>query len=176
VIQVRFRLYAELNDLLPQEKRMVAFDLSLEDGATTEGALGSLGVHSAMVDLILVNGESAALNRQLKDGDRVSVYPVFESMDISSLQRVRGTPLRKPRFIVDVGMERLALLLQRFGFDVIHGGQGPDHKDEGRILLTRDRSHIAQGVTTRALVVKSSAPCEQIREVLSRLDLPGSGQ
>jgi hypothetical protein len=36
---------------------------------------------------------SVAFSFLLKDGDRVSVYPIFERLDISGVTRVREEPL-----------------------------------------------------------------------------------
>jgi hypothetical protein len=41
----------------------------------------ALGVPHTEVDLPVVNGESQAFEYRLQDGDRVSVYPVFEAFD-----------------------------------------------------------------------------------------------
>jgi len=51
------------------------------------------GIHPDDVDLVLVNGVSVDFGYLLKDGDRVSVYPVFERFDISSITKVREKPL-----------------------------------------------------------------------------------
>ena len=58
-------------------------------------AIESLGVPLSEVDLILVNGRSVSFRYRLKDGDRVSVYPIFEQIDITGVTRVRNVPLKK---------------------------------------------------------------------------------
>ena len=57
----------------------------------------TMGVHSEEVDLILLNGISVDFSSTLKDGDRASVYPIFETFDISGITRVRDTPLKEKR-------------------------------------------------------------------------------
>ena len=42
----------------------------------------ALGVPHTEIDLILINGRSVDFTYILQDGDRVSVYPVFESLNI----------------------------------------------------------------------------------------------
>ena len=64
-------------------------------------ALLSLGVPLSEVDLILVNDDPVAADHPVSNGDRVSVYPVFESFDITPLVRLRSEPLRRVRFVVD---------------------------------------------------------------------------
>ena len=51
----------------------------------------------------------------LADGDRVSVYPMFEAMDVASLVRLRESPLRRVRFLVDAHLGRLARYLRLLG-------------------------------------------------------------
>jgi len=90
-----FRLYEELNDYLPAKKRKIAFGLSLKDPTSIKEAICSLGVPPEEVDLVLVNGESVPFDHIISEGDRVSIYPVFESLDISKVTRLRDKPLIK---------------------------------------------------------------------------------
>ena len=81
---------------------------------------------------------------RIQDGDKISVYPVFESIDIPSLVRLRPVPLREVRFIADVHLGRLAAYL-RMGFDTLYQDYYQDEElarissGERRTLLTRDR-------------------------------------
>jgi len=90
--QAKFRFYAELNDFLPPERRFRSFPCSFSNTQTVKHLIESLGVPHTEVDLVLVNGESADFSRRVEDGDRVSVYPVFEAFDIASVTRVRREP------------------------------------------------------------------------------------
>ncbi len=88
-----FRLYEELNDYLPAERKKRTFRLSPKGATTIEKAITSLGVPPEEVDLVLVNGESVPFNHIICEGDRISIYPIFESLDISSVTRLRDKPL-----------------------------------------------------------------------------------
>jgi len=92
-----FRFYEELNDYLPEGCRKRDFEVRFEEPITVGKAIESRGVPLSEVDLILVNGRSVSFRYRLKDGDRVSVYPIFEQLDISGLTRVRNQPLMKIR-------------------------------------------------------------------------------
>jgi hypothetical protein len=89
-----FRFYAGLNDFLPPERRFTEFQHSFPDVATVKDRIESLGVPHTQVDLILVNGQSVDFACRVRDGDRISVYPVFEAFDIAGLTRLRPQPLR----------------------------------------------------------------------------------
>jgi len=95
VIKALFRFYEELNDYLAEGCRKRDFEVSLEKPLTVGKAIESLGVPLSEIDLILLNGCSVSFRYKLKDGDRVSVYPIFEQIDISGVTKVRKYPLLK---------------------------------------------------------------------------------
>jgi sulfur carrier protein ThiS len=90
---VYVRFYEELNDYLPEERRKRTFSLSLKGPTTVKEAICLLGVPSEEVDLVLVNGESVPFSHIVQDEDRISIYPIFESLDISTVTRLRDRSL-----------------------------------------------------------------------------------
>lgn len=94
---VLFRFYEELNDYLPKKARKKELCFDLNKPTPVGDAIVALGIPSREVDLILVNGKSVGLVHRLKNGDRVSVYPIFERLNISGVTRVRDKPLIKLR-------------------------------------------------------------------------------
>ncbi len=172
-----FRFYEELNDFLPPGRRKVEFRHDFDRRASIKDMIESFGVPHPEIDLILVNGESVDFSHIVADGDRISVYPVFERLDISPLVRLRPEPLREPRFVVDSNLGRLARYLRLLGLDTLYRN---DYRDEevaeiaqrqGRIVLTRDRRLLLRRAISHGLFVRAVAPREQVREVLARLDL-----
>src|SRR5215471_14627475 len=75
-----FRFYAELNDFLARERRFTEFAYRFLDVATVKDRIESFGVPHTEVDLILVNGSSVDFSYRIHDGDRISVYPMFEAL------------------------------------------------------------------------------------------------
>jgi uncharacterized protein with PIN domain len=175
-----FRFYAELNDFLPPARRFVAFRESFEVSGSVKDMIESLGVPHTEVDLILANGESVDFSYLVRDGDRISVYPVFESIDITPLLRVRPRPLRQTRFVLDVHLGRLANYLRMLGFDTLYRNDYRDEelarvsRDEERILLTRDRNLLKRRAVEHGYCVRETRPRRQLLEVLERFDLLGS--
>jgi len=173
---VNLRLYEELNDFLPSDKRKRRFAHRLEPSQSVREILKDLGVPCAEVEMVLVNGESVDFSHRLEDGDFVSIYPVFESFNVKPLMRVRAAPLRNTRFLVSRGLRRLARRLRSLGFDTLDCSAWPWKtivrvtEEERRILLTRK---ILKGhkEIARAYLVRHSRPGEQLVEVLSRFDL-----
>ncbi len=91
---ILLRFYEELNDFLPQDKRKIWFAYHFSDNPTIKDIIESMGVPPSEMDLILVNGQSINFSYNPKNDDKVSIYPVFESFDISRISRLRAQPLR----------------------------------------------------------------------------------
>ena len=177
-----FRFYEELNDFLAPERRYCEFATPCARDATVKHMIEALGVPHTEVELVLVNGESSAFDRRLRDGDRVSVYPTFESFDITPLLRVRAKPLRSLRFVADAHLGGLARLLRMTGFDTLYDNNFADAEieaiagREGRIVLTRDRELLKRRTITHGCYVHALKPALQFAEILERLDLAGSAR
>ncbi len=177
MMQATLRFYAELNFFLPAARRQVTFDLPVAEHQSVKDLIESLGVPHTEVDLILVNGESVDFTTPVRDGDRISVYPVFESFDITPLLRVREEPLREPRFVLDQHLGRLAAYLRALGFDTLYRNDYDDPElaetsdREGRTLLTRDRGLLKRRRVTHGYYVRSTDPRQQVSEVARRFDL-----
>lgn len=173
----RFRFYEELNDFLPPKHRKTEFDHHFERRASVKDMIESLGVPHPEIELILVNGEPVDFSYIVRDGDRISVYPMFETLDISPLVRLREAPLRDPRFVVDCNLGRLARYLRLLGFDCTYHNGFTDSEvaaisqRERRIVLTRDRRLLHRKIITHGLFVRAEQPRDQVREVLRRLHL-----
>lgn len=173
----RFRFYAELNDFLPEVERQVWFDYRFSGSPALRDAVEALGVPHPEVDLIVVNGQSVGWEHALASGDEVSVYPVFESLDIAPVVRLRPEPLRVTRFVVDAHLGRLARWLRMLGFDALYDARFDRARiiaaaiREPRIILTRDRRLLRDGRVTHGYWVRNSNARRQIAEVVERLDL-----
>ncbi len=177
MIHSEFRFYEELNDFLPPERRKIAFSCDCAEHATVKNAIESLGVPHTEVELILVNGESVGFSHPVRDGDRISVYPKFEALDVSPLLCVRERPLREPRFVADAHLGALAKYLRLFGFDTLYRNDFTDREvaclsaGEQRIVLTRDRDLLMHRIITHGCYIRRERPLEQLSEVIERLDL-----
>jgi uncharacterized protein with PIN domain len=182
MVTATFRFYEELNAFLPPERRKRAFDSICARAATTKHMIEALGVPHTEVDLVLVNGESVAFDRLLQDGDRVAVYPKFETLDITPVLRVRDRPLRETRFIADAHLGGLARLLRMAGFDTLYDNNFQDgeiaalSEQEDRIVLTRDRELLKRRTITHGCYVHALKSTQQLGEIFGRLDLARSAR
>jgi uncharacterized protein with PIN domain/sulfur carrier protein ThiS len=174
---VTLRFYEELNDFLAERLRKVEFPHPLQRRTSIKDLIESFGVPHTEIDIILVNGQSVDFSYIVQDGDRISVYPVFERLDISPLLRLRPKPLRTPRFILDTNLGRLARYLRLLGLDCLYRNDYDDDtvatlaSEQQRIVLTRDRALLQRKIITHGYFVRAVHPRQQVKEVLSRLDL-----
>ncbi len=177
--KIHIRFYEELNDFLPVRKRKKSFDIILNGRSTIKDVIESQRVPHTEIDLILVNGESVRFDYIPDDGDQVSVYPVFETFDISGITRLRPEPLRETRFILDVHLGKLARKLRMIGFDTLYRNDYEDDQiieigvTEKRIILTRDIGILKNKKVTHGYYLRSNQPEEQLKEVIRHFDLVG---
>jgi uncharacterized protein with PIN domain len=140
-------------------------------------AVEALGVPHTEVDLILLNGVSVGFDQALHDSDRVAVYPVFESVDVAGLTRLRPEPLRVVRFVADVHLGTLARYLRLLGFDTLWRNDLDDDEiidlslAEKRIILTRDRGILRTARVSHGYWLRATQPLLQLEGVVRQLDL-----
>lgn len=173
-----FRFYEELNDFLPQRERKKDISVSFKQRNSVKDMIESLGVPHTEIDLILANQDSVDFSYIVQGNDRISVYPVFESFDISSLNRLRPEPLRRVRFVLDTHLGKLAKYIRMLGFDTLYNNQYKDSElaeiassDGRRILLTRDVGLLKHKQINHGYFVRKTSPRKQIKEILDRFDL-----
>lgn len=175
--KAEFRFYEELNDLLPPERRKIKFIYHFKNNPSIKDAIESLGIPHTEVDLILINDNPVTFSYQLRDGDKVAVYPTFESLDISSISLLRKSPLRDLKFILDVHLGKLVRYMRMCGFDVYYNPLLDDKeiigisRTEKRTILTRDTGLLKNKIITHGYWVRATDPKKQIIEILKRFDL-----
>lgn len=175
--KIRLRFYEELNDFIPPALRKVEIIHVFFRKASIKDVIESFGVPHTEVELILVNGIAVNFAYIVKDGDRISVYPKFESFDVTPLLRLRPKPLRLPKFVIDANLGRLTCYLRLLGFDCLYSNNFDDEtiakisSEKHRIVLTRDRRLLQRKIITHGYFVREVNPKLQVKEVLKRFDL-----
>jgi uncharacterized protein len=175
--KITLRFYEELNGYLPPGKRKRDFEDSFEGRCTLRQVLEEHGVPGSEVDLILVNGQPVDFGYTVQDGDRVSIYPVFERLNIGGVTKLRGRPLRKIRFMAERELADTAERLERLGFEVLCLS-GPATAEamevsrrEKRILLTSRAKLAESGRLSHVVRVPPGRVEDQIRAIFEALDL-----
>ena len=172
-----FRFYAELNDFLPFDKRQLSFQHYFSGKPSVKDTIEAIGIPHPEVDLILVNGNSVDFNYLLKSGDKISVYPVFESFDIGKVSLLRKGHLQDFKFVLDVHLGRLAKYLRMLGFDTLYRNDYQDEEIielaliENRIIITRDIGLLKNKRVTRGYWLRHTQSKKQLAEIMKRFDL-----
>lgn len=172
-----FRFYEELNDFLPEALRKKTFPVTFTENSSLRDIIESISVPHTEIDLILIDGVSAGFDSRLQGGERVSVYPVFESWDISPLVHIRSKPLREAAFAADASLNVLARKLRLLGFDTFYNPRYTGKKvaeravREKRIILTPYEHLLKIHTVTHACLIRSRSPKQQLQEVITRLQL-----
>jgi len=174
---VELRFYAELNDFLRDAWKHKRFRLELNRRTSVKDLIESLGVPHTEVEVILANGTSVDFSYIVSDRDDLSIYPMFESVDVSPILKLRDEPLRETKFVLDCHLGRLARYLRQFGFDTLYRNDYNDDdlaeisSTQHRILLTRDRNLLKRSIITHAYFIRDHDPRKQLDEVVRRFDL-----
>jgi uncharacterized protein with PIN domain len=175
--QAFFRFYAELNDLLSQERRQRPVVYSLNGPVAVKHAIEALGIPHTEVALILANGRPVDFSYPVEPGDRLSVYPAFQEIDVGPLPALRPALPSPPHFVIDNHLGRLAMSLRLLGFDALYRNDFDDvelarlSSEEGRVLLTRDRRLLNRKVVVYGYNVRTRDPKQQLMDVLRRYRL-----
>ncbi len=170
------RFYAHLNEFLAYKHRQVTFAHAFDGSPSVKDVIESLGVLHTEVALILANGAPVDFSYHAADGDRLSVYPPFEHLNLPGELTLQPQP-GDPRFVCDVHLGRLAAYLRMLGFDTLFPEDYRDEElarissEEDRILLTRDRGLLKRSIVQRGYSVRATEPWEQLAEVIQRFDL-----
>jgi len=172
-----FRFYEELNDFLPKHRRKTDFEAEFKGKITIKDMMEALGVPHREIDLILVNGKSVDFNYILQNKDRVSVYPVFESLNITDVTLLRKTPLRRNKFIADINLGNIVKYMRALGFDLYYDSSLYTReiieisKRENRIILTGSRKLLKFKEVTHGIFLRPGTTTEQIRQIIDYLDI-----
>jgi len=74
-VTVTVRLFATYRDFLPQHAIRSGLQMDVHEHDTVQTLMKALGVPDDLPKIVLINGQHAAKNSLLTDGDIVSVFP-----------------------------------------------------------------------------------------------------
>jgi uncharacterized protein with PIN domain/sulfur carrier protein ThiS len=177
MIAAYIRFYEELNDFLPSRYSKQTLKKELLLPTTVKDLVESYGIPHTEVDLILVNGESVSFEHKIADQDRISVYPVFESFDITPVIHLQERPLRDLKFFAEKYLWKLTRLLRLLGVNVVYDSTLTNKQvielivSSKKILLTRSAQQLMHSAISRGYCVRSDDPFVQTIEVMKRFDL-----
>ncbi len=175
--KVTFRFYEELNDFLPVMRQKTDFEIDFKSKRSIKDMIEALGVPHTEVDLILINGKSVDFNYIIKAEDRVSVYPVFESLNIENVTHLRKIPLRCTKFIANVNLGETTKYMRLLGLDVYYDPSLSAQeiikisKNENRIILTKSRKLLKFKEVSHGIFIRPGKTEDQLRRIIDFLDI-----
>jgi uncharacterized protein len=169
--------HEQLQVFLRKDLRGAMLSKSLEHRTTVKDIIESFGVPHTEVDIITVNGKSCDFSCHVEDCDRICVYPFLANSDIQEAQHLQERVLPRAKFVADVHLGKMARKMRILGLDVSYRNDYSDeelvavNRNEGRVLLTRDRYLLMHNSVRCGYFVKSSDHLEQVMEVIRRYRL-----
>lgn len=181
-LRVTLRFYGDLNGFLYENHNGKSFERALPESTSVKDLIEGCGIPHTEVDLISADGDFVDFSFTIQGGERVSVYPFFNSLDIDPSKRLQKPRLSNPKFVVDVNLGKLARYLRMAEFDTAYQNDFQDEElieimsNEKRTLLTRDRKLLMRNVVQSGYLPRSDQAAEQLEEVMKRFDLFDSVQ
>lgn len=166
--QSAFRFHGRLERFLAPGRRGRGFVYGFDGTPSVKDPVEALGVPHTEIGRLLIDDAPASLDRLLRGGERVEVFPV----DVAPVDR-------PPRFVADVHLGRLASYLRLLGIDTLYRNDAGDDEllaaatDEHRTLLSRDTGLLKRRRLVHGAFVYETDPRLQLREVAGRFDLHG---
>lgn len=176
VKQLYLRCFGELNDFFENKKgvRKVFF----KDRQTIKDIIEGINIPHTEVYLITKENEPITFNYLVKDGDIISIYPVFRTIEIESdLKTTRKKYKGIPKFIADAHLGKVVSYLRILGFDTLYYNDYGDQKlaelshQQNRILLTRDHGLLMRKIVEYGYFIRSDNPKEQLKEIILRYNI-----
>ena len=174
---INIRFYAELNDFLAPAQRGREIRHELKQPRSIKDLIESIGIPHPEIELVLVNGNPVKLDHLVQEGENISVYPLFRSLDISPVQHCQPEIPHNPCFVLDVHLGRLAAYIRMLGFDALYRNDYTDEtladisSNNDRILLSCDRQLLMRKKVALGYFVRVREPLQQLQDVVSHFAL-----
>lgn len=147
--------------------------------ASVKDVIEALGVPHTEIGRIEANKKEVSFGYLVNIQDRLDVYTLDAPVDFSIPSILRPEPLEELRFLADVNVGRLAILLRMMGMDTAYKNSLSDvelaeiSSIEKRILLTRDTRLLRRSKVVFGHLVRETAPQRQLVEVVRLFNLTG---
>lgn len=147
--------------------------------ASVKDVVEALGVPHTEIGRIEANGLEVSFGYLADPKDRIDVYPISAPADFSRPSILRPEPLNDTRFLADVNVGRLAILLRMVGMDTAYKNIHSDAElaeianTQRRILLTKDKRLLKRSKIIFGHLVREITPKRQLIEIVRLFDLAG---
>lgn len=177
VIQLHFD--SALRPLLRRAEDDGVIRYPLNRRTTIKDIVEALGVPHTEVGRIEAGARSVEFDFIPSAGEAFRIGAVPVPLDVTHPSRLRPAPLPQVRFVVDVNVGRLALMLRMLGLDTAYEPGLDDGQiaqlaaDQQRIVLTRDTALLKRRPILFGRLIRSVRPDDQLAEVATSFGLAG---
>jgi uncharacterized protein len=174
---IYIRLFAGLNFFVPKKFRQRLLQMPLSGNPSVKDVIESIGIPHTEFELVLVNSNVVNLSYQVKEQDRISVYPKFFQIDQAGIDKHIISKPECIKFVLDVHLGKLNGMLRMLGFDCYYRNDLDDDEiieiacREERIILSRDLGIFKNAKVKCGYFPRSQDPKLQLKEVIDRYDL-----
>ncbi|MFN0202789.1 MAG: Mut7-C RNAse domain-containing protein [Bacteroidia bacterium] len=176
MITILLAFFDELPFFLPKNYREGDFyNYTCAPNESVKDCIEAQGIPHTEVEWILANGNSVNFAYQVKEHDKIEIYPYSSQLDLPVIVRPN---LSKIAFITDANVGKLTKNLRLMGFHVRTDEGVPDKEiaaiseRENLIVLSRDIGLLKRKNVTFGRYLHSEKIEEQLIEVMKRFDLP----
>lgn len=151
----------------------------LERKSSIKNIIESLGVPHTEIGKIVVEDKEVDFNYIPANSQKITVLPIIPPFDVTRPSVLRPEPLQEMRFVVDVNVGKLALLLRMLGLDAEYSPKFLDKdilffcKKEKRIVLSKDIGLLEYKQIIFGRHIRSVYPDDQLSEVLDFFGIKG---
>jgi len=168
-----------LEGLLYRRYRGRQIDLPFEETRSVKNILESMGVPHTEIGAIRADGHPVGFDYRPAGGCTLQLLPIEPPLDVTRPSALRPEPFDRLRFIVDVNVGKLALLLRMLGLDAAYFPQWTDRQIaeraeyEQRIVLSKDVELLKQRRVRYGRMVRATRPDDQLAEMVGFFGMRG---
>jgi uncharacterized protein with PIN domain len=147
--------------------------------ASVKDIIESLGIPHTDIGQIVAQKKQVNFDFVPDKQQNIKVLPICQPFDVTTPSFLRPRPLKKIRFVVDVNVGKLALLLRILGMDTKYD-PGLSDKEiaflayrEDRIVLSKDIGLLKRKTVIFGRYIRSVHPDDQLKEVIDFFGIKG---
>ncbi|MEA3279139.1 MAG: Mut7-C RNAse domain-containing protein [Thermodesulfobacteriota bacterium] len=151
----------------------------LKRKTSIKNIIESLGVPHTEIGKIIAEDKEVDFNYIPVNSQKLTVLHIIPPFDVTRPSLLRPEPLQKIRFVVDVNVGKLALLLRMLGLDAVYSPKYVDRdilcfsREEKRIVLSKDTGLLECKQIIFGRHVQSVYPDDQLIEIIKFFGING---
>ncbi|RZB34543.1 MAG: uncharacterized protein SRB1_00311 [Desulfobacteraceae bacterium Eth-SRB1] len=179
MLQLTISFPEEFNCFKRRKNKGPEIIYTLEQKTSIKHIIESLGVPHTEIGKIFAEDKEVDFNYIPVNSQKITVLSITPPFDVTRPSFLRPEPLQKIRFVVDVNVGKLALLLRMLGLDAVYSPKYVDRDilyfsgKEKRIVLSKDTGLLECRQVIFGRHVRSIYPDDQLIEIIKFFGING---